>query len=152
MRKILVFLSLLAAPLLAHAELYKWVDSNGKVQYSDQPPAGTNAKTIGHGKGKAAEAPAAQNKATPKSLADKELEFNKRRQEAKESAAKKEKEAAAAQEKQENCTRARAALTSLQEGGRVSSTNEKGERVILDDNARQRETARAQKDVDSWCK
>ena len=74
MRKILVFLSLLAAPLLAHAELYKWVDSNGKVQYSDQPPAGTNAKTIGHGKGKAAEAPAAQNKATPKSLADKELE------------------------------------------------------------------------------
>ena len=29
----------------AHAGLYKWTDSQGKVHYSDQPPT-TNAQTI----------------------------------------------------------------------------------------------------------
>jgi len=36
--KILTLLLLLSAPL-AHAELYKWVDENGKIYFSDQKPA-----------------------------------------------------------------------------------------------------------------
>jgi Skp family chaperone for outer membrane proteins len=156
MRKTLFALILLAATLSAHAELYKWVDSSGKVQYSDQPPPNANAKSIGRVKGKSPVASVTEtkagSKATPKTLADKEMEFNKRRQEAKESAAKKDKEATAAKEKQENCTRARTALRALQEGGRMSTTDDKGERVIMDDTMRQRETERAKKDADSWCK
>lgn len=157
MRIILFALVLLAAPLSTHAEIYKWEDASGKVHYSDVPPPDAKTTAIGRGKGKAAQAPVTQNpatpdKATPKSLADKELEFNKRRQEARESASKAEKEVAAAKEKQENCARAKAALSALQEGSRMSTTNEKGERVVMDDAARQRETERARKDVDSWCK
>lgn len=157
MHKILFFLILLAAPFSSHAQLYKWEDASGKVHYSDVPPPDAKTTPIGRGKGKPAETPASQapatpGKATPKSLADKELEFNKRRQEGKEAAAKAEKEAAAAKEKQENCTRAKATLRSLQEGSRMSTTNEKGERVVIDDAARKRETERTQKDVDSWCK
>lgn len=156
MHKTLLALILLAAPFSSHAEVYKWKDSSGKVHYSDAPPPDAKKTAIGRGKGKAAETPVTQNPATPnkatKSLADKELEFNKRRQEAKEAAAKAEKETAAAKEKQENCTRAKATLRSLQEGSRISTTNEKGERVVIDDNTRQHETERAQKDVDSWCK
>lgn len=157
MHKILFALILLAAPFSLHAEIYKWEDASGKVHYSDAPPPEAKTTTIVRGKGKAAQTPVTQNpatpsKATPKNLADKELEFNKRRQEAKESASKTEKEAAATKEKQENCTRARTTLRSLQEGRRMSTTDEKGERVVIDDNIRQRETERAQKDVDSWCK
>lgn len=157
MHKTLLALILLSATFSSHAELYKWVDESGKVHYSDVPPPEAKTTAIGRGKAKAAETPVTQsaatpNKAAPKSLADKELEFNKRRQEAKESAAKAEKEAAAAKEKQENCSRAKATLRSLQEGSRMSTTNEKGERIVIDDTARQRETERAQKDVDSWCK
>lgn len=152
MHKTLIALIFLAAPLSLHAELYKWEDSSGKVHYSDVPPPDAKTTTVGRSKGKAAQTPATPNKATPKNLADKELEFNKRRQEAKESASKAEKEAAAAKEKQENCTRSKATLRSLKEGSRMSTTNEKGERVVIDDTMRQRETERAQKDVDSWCK
>jgi len=36
--KILTLLFLLS-PLFAHAELYKWVDENGKIYFSDQKPA-----------------------------------------------------------------------------------------------------------------
>jgi len=160
MHKILLALILIAAPFSLHAELFKWVDASGKVHYSDTPPPEAKATSIS--KDKATQTPvtqspatpnkAAPGKATPKNLADKELEFNKRRQEAKESAEKAEKEAAATKEKQENCTRAKATLRSFQEGSRMSTTNEKGERVVIDDTTRQRETERAQKDVDSWCK
>jgi hypothetical protein len=37
MKKLLI-LALLALPLMAHAALYKWVDDNGEVVYSDTPP------------------------------------------------------------------------------------------------------------------
>ncbi|RXZ44563.1 DUF4124 domain-containing protein [Crenobacter cavernae] len=39
MRRALLFAATLAlAPIIAEAGLYKWVDENGKVQYSDKPP------------------------------------------------------------------------------------------------------------------
>ena len=31
-------LVLLCFPLIAHAEIYKWVDENGRVQYGERPP------------------------------------------------------------------------------------------------------------------
>ena len=37
MKKLLT-LAVLALPLMAHAALYKWVDDNGEVVYSDTPP------------------------------------------------------------------------------------------------------------------
>lgn len=33
-------------PVLACAEVYKWVDANGKVQYGDQPPPGTKTSSV----------------------------------------------------------------------------------------------------------
>ncbi len=39
MRTLLIALSLLT-PLLASAQVYKWVDANGKVHYSDRPATG----------------------------------------------------------------------------------------------------------------
>lgn len=44
MRRLLIALSLLI-PALAGGQVYKWVDSNGKVHYSDRPVTG--AETIG---------------------------------------------------------------------------------------------------------
>ena len=37
---------LLALGLPAHAEMYKWTDANGNVQFSDHKPAGTNAEAV----------------------------------------------------------------------------------------------------------
>jgi hypothetical protein len=37
-------LLLLCFPLMAHAEIYKWVDENGRIQYGERPPP--NAKPV----------------------------------------------------------------------------------------------------------
>ncbi|GAB3266234.1 DUF4124 domain-containing protein [Chitinimonas naiadis] len=39
-------LSALLASSLAFAEVYKWVDANGKVQYGDQPPPAAKSATV----------------------------------------------------------------------------------------------------------
>lgn len=38
MRKLLLLLPLVLLPATGHAELYKWTDENGRVQFSDQKP------------------------------------------------------------------------------------------------------------------
>ena len=87
-----------------------------------------------------------------KSMADKELEFRKRRVESEEAKAKQAKAEADAKVREQNCAQARGQLRSLQEGRRIVKYNAAGERVFLDDQARPEETARAQKSVDDWCK
>lgn len=134
----------------AFAGITRWVDSEGKVHYSDQPPpAGAKAE-------KQIETPPpapAQSKESPsKSLADKEMEFRKRQQEKADAQSKKDKEAADAKIKKQNCDNAQATLRNLESGVRTFSVNEKGERVYMDDTARQNAIAEAKKAADSWCK
>jgi hypothetical protein len=47
MRRTLFTLMLLAAPLVAFATIYKWVDENGVVHYSDQPHANAQKVQLG---------------------------------------------------------------------------------------------------------
>jgi len=41
----LIAISILMTPLMAHAEIYRWTDENGKVHFSDKP-IGDKAKKI----------------------------------------------------------------------------------------------------------
>ena len=52
----------------------------------------------------------------------------------------------------ENCNRARSYAKSLQDGMRISRTNDKGESELLSDAQRAQEIARAQQVVSSDCK
>ncbi|MFN0040352.1 MAG: DUF4124 domain-containing protein, partial [Burkholderiales bacterium] len=45
MKKAFFCTVLMLASVLAHAELYRWVDAEGKVHYSDKPPV-PNVKSI----------------------------------------------------------------------------------------------------------
>jgi hypothetical protein len=45
MKNIIPLLAMLLA-LPSYAQLYKWTDANGKVQYSDRPQDGANAKEL----------------------------------------------------------------------------------------------------------
>jgi hypothetical protein len=70
-----------ASFLFAHpaaAQMYKWVDKDGKVQYSDQPPPDTASKS---GKVKIDTPPpsAAGASASGKTWQEKDQEFNRRR-------------------------------------------------------------------------
>jgi glutaredoxin len=42
----LLLLALLALPLAATAEIYRWTDAQGKVHYSDSPPPEAKAKQV----------------------------------------------------------------------------------------------------------
>lgn len=145
----IVFLYLvLCLPVVAAAEMYRWVDAQGQVHYSDSPPpAGAKAaKTIDV---PPPAAPSSSTSAKPKSWQEKDLEFRQRRAAEAEAQAKKDKEA---KEKQQNCETARRNLAKFENATRVVTTNEKGETVYMDNAARAAAAAEARKQIDTWCK
>lgn len=148
MKRILIgaLMLALAAPAVAQT-LYKWVDKDGKTHYSDTPPPNQDSKAIGT----AASGPAASAAPAKSALArDKELE--KGRQDARESAKKSSDEARLADAKAEQCTRLRQSYQQLVDGGRIHTYNDKGERVMMDDAAIEREREKVRADMEDACK
>ena len=129
---------------LAWGQLYKWVDKEGKVHYSDTPPSTQDAKQLNvpTGGGTAPAPPAAQK--------DKEAE--KGRLDNKDAAAKADDDAKRAAYNADRCNRARGYLKTLTDGGRIVTYDAKGERQILDDTQIEAEKVRAQKAADESCK
>jgi hypothetical protein len=159
----------LAAMLFAassFAQLYKWVDKDGRTRYSDRPPVGIEATPLSRppapasapaAPGSAAASPAASDAAKdarkgPLTPAEQEIEFRRRIKEAQEAAAKGEQAKREEEERKENCARARESLATLESGQRIARTDSKGERFYVDDAQRVQETAKARDAVASWCK
>lgn len=148
--KTVIALALLVAAAPASAQLLKCVGKDGKVEYAAQCPSGTREQQTG-----IRNAPAAPSKgsaAPQKSLAEREADFRKRQTEGAEAREKAEKTAAEKEQNREACVNAKANLTALQEGQRISKIDPKtGERVFVQDEERPAEIARAQKLVQSNC-
>lgn len=148
--KILLALTTLfffAAP--AAAEMYRWVDAQGKVHYSDQPPdvKSKSSKTLN-----IPNQPTAPAAESSKSWQEKELDYKKRQAAATESETKKKKEAEDAKAKAENCDKSKKALKALEEGGRINTYDDKGNRSVMDDAQRAKAMDDAKKAVSEWCK
>ena len=155
----------LAAPASAQ---WKWRDKNGQTQYSDLPPpsgvaeqdilqrpnSGTSTRRTAAAAVPAAPASAAS--AAPLSLvpksSDPELEAKRKKAEQEVADKKKAEDAKLAVVKAENCLRAKEHMRTIDSGVRISRTNEKGEREILDDTARAAETQRTRDAIASECK
>jgi len=162
MKRLSVALGLaLCVALPASAQMYKWVDSDGKVQYSDKPPP-SNIKTEKlREPARAASTPAASDakggtpkdaaKVGPKTAAEQEQAFRKRQLDAAKAQEEEGRKQAEGSDRAENCKRAKAALANLQIGGRQMRIDEKGERVFLDDQQIAQETARAQQETAAAC-
>lgn len=135
------------------AALNKWVDTNGKVHYSDQPPpANVKAKTLRSTPAAKEPAKADNAPAAPKTIAEREAEWKKDQQSKKETAEKTAQEQAEAGEKKENCAAAQQSLKMLQYGARLSEIDANGERYYLSDEQRQQRIAKAQQAVSNWCR
>jgi hypothetical protein len=157
MKKLLMIALVAAFSSAATAQLYKWNDRNGHVQYGDTPPADaqnvTRLKAPPRGSAPAPAAPDAKKDAAAKDKAlTPEEAFKKRQQERTEADQKAAKERADADTKRTNCEQAQANLRQLQSGQRISTVNSAGERVFLDDDARASALSRAQKSAADWCK
>ena len=131
----------------AHAELYKWTDSQGKIHYSDQPPT-VKTQTIKNPS-------AGQDETTSeakKSLDARDQEFLKRKKDTEEARKKAEAEAEKERVQRENCAKARNNLSVLQNTPRVYTTNAAGQRVYMDEAARANSLAGSQKAISEFCK
>ena len=131
--------------IAAKADVYRWVDSQGKVQYSDQPPLGVNAQKM------TVRSLGAQPEAGTKSYQEKDQEFRKRKVEQEEQSKKQAQNDQQLKIRQDNCSRAKGRLASLQAGGRIAKVTEKGEREYLDENGIAAAIVDAQKAVAGWC-
>ncbi len=134
---VLLAIALALASPVASAALYKWVDANGRVVYSDQPPMGNvKAEVVG------AAAPASNPDAV-RELANKEAELKKRQLDRQDDAKKSEKARADAQKLASVCMQARAQAAGLRRADvAMHRLNEKGERVVMDEATRKTEADR----------
>lgn len=149
MKKLLLLLLVLVGAN-AYAGLNKWVDADGKVHYSDQPPPpNVKAQTLRVTSDAAAPASAP---AAPKTIAEREAELKKARQAKEEAADKAAKEQARLDAEKEYCDAAQKNLLLLQEGTRMVDIDASGERSYLSDEQRRQRIEKIRQDIDTHCK
>jgi hypothetical protein len=164
-----LLITLIGLVLAASAQAqWKWRDAKGNVQYSDRPPpAGTldkdilqrpaaatrNVVIVPVGQAaSAASAPAPRPAASAPTKAEQDAAARQKQEQDREAAKQKEDERRLAAQRRENCSRAQAGLRDLQSGTRITRTNEKGERVFMDEAQIAAEVARARDVVSSECR
>lgn len=148
---LVILASILAMPIAANAQIYKWKDKDGSVRYSDTPPpSNVQYESLG-GKKNTPTQPAPAPAAT-KPAAEVTDKVEAKPQETPEQIAERKRiEEADAKARQQNCSAARANLRAFEQGGRISQVNEAGEREYLDDAALTKNAEQARKDIAEYC-
>jgi uncharacterized protein DUF4124 len=151
MKKYLLVLLLLSSTC-AFAAITKWVDSDGEVHYSDEPPPpDAQQKTLRSDE----DTQASQNAsgvAAPKTIAESEADLKKAQIAKKEAADKAAQQQAIKAAEQTNCANAQQNLKTLQDGTRIRIVDANGQPSYLDDNERQQRVEKAQNDINTYCK
>ena len=169
-RLVVALAVLIALPTLSYADLYKWKDKNGQIQYTDTPPPSNIKREDISGKksinttGKEPLSAVTNSQAAPAQESNKELQkFVEQQPTPEDTAAKirqenaereknnKQEKEAQAKLKAENCKAAKANMESYAQGGRVYKMNEKGEREYLDDAGLKRGEIKARGEVSQYC-
>jgi hypothetical protein len=125
-------------PFAAAAQMYKWVDENGRTHYSETPPPdGAKVDKVDIKPGPATPAP-------PIDWKQREMEARQQRiQKEQREGFDKAQEQNASSERKNKCIESQRRLSIFQAGRPVYTMNEKGEKVYLEDKDRQRE-------IDTW--
>ena len=147
MKRIVLLTCALAIATLASAQLYKYVDKNGKTVYTDQPPPDADPKAM--------RIPSsAQGSAPPpaKSAVAQDRELQKGRDKAKENEKKAEETASRARQQEELCANATMAYQQYSQGGRMTKLDEKGEKIFLGDAEIDAARESAKRKMDEVCK
>ena len=157
MSKFLLIFLVLASPN-TFAAVSKWVDDQGQVHYSDQPPPPDAKAERLHAAPDAEAATSTTGATSPsepagqKTLAEREAELKKAQQAKKEASEKAAQKQAAADALKANCDNAQQNMRALQSGVRMVEIKANGESAYIDDTERQRRLEKAQKDVSNFCK
>ena len=156
MKRIVGIAVAIAFAPLASAQLWKYVDKDGKTVYTDQPPpANVQSKPVAPPPPPPTLPATSGSKAGTagnKSALERDKDAEKSRESAKEAAKKQEEAAQRAKLAEERCTQARSALQQFSEGGRLLKYNEKGERVYMDDEEIAKGLQKARQETEQACK
>ena len=135
------------------AQVFKWIDKDGKVNFSDTPPPAEAVK--GEAK-KLTVLPAANTPAPApakvKIAVDQAKEAEKKKAELADKGKKDEAAEQNAKQNEERCKDAKRYLSTLDSGTPIRQSNDAGERVFMNDEQRASETARAKIAVTESCK
>jgi len=174
--QLFIAIAVLLAAATVTAQVYKWVDKDGRVQYSDIPPppdaksepkkvdtrpaAGAanvpaKAPLADATKGAAKDAKSNAKDAPsdkPKTLTDLNKESEKRRADALDADKKAGEQAKMDKADQDRCREATRYFRDLETGRPISTTDDLGERKVLDDSARAAELAKARNIMKESCR
>ncbi len=143
---ILAFAAALAPAALA--QLYKYVDKDGRTVYSDTPPASTDSKQINVPGGRPTDAPPA----APKSAVERDKDLEKGRKSAADKQKKGDEEAARLAQNELRCTQLKGNYEMYSQGGKIQKTNDKGEREIMSDAEIDSARERTRREMEEACK
>ncbi|MBC8023353.1 MAG: DUF4124 domain-containing protein [Burkholderiales bacterium] len=147
MKRIVIVACALALAPFASAQMYKYVDKDGKTVYTDQPPPGSEPKQMNVPSSATGSSPA-----PAKSAVQQDKELQKARDKAQEGTKKADETAARAKAEEERCESAKTAYTHYAQGGRISKYNAQGERIFLGDAEIDAERERAKQKMEEVCK
>jgi hypothetical protein len=129
LRAALVLWGLLAAAATTQAQVYRWVDEQGKVHYGERPPSGAKARAV---EDKVATPPGIAKPGADTS--QQERDFQRRRMEREQAEAREQQ---AAEKARRECERERTRLAQLRNVRRIQSgVDEKGNLRYMSDTER----------------
>ena len=132
------------------AQVYKWIDENGKVHFSDRPPddAATSAESV-EIKVESGAGSSAASEVERRQLQKRLLEvFERERKEKKEAKAKEREEKQALAKR---CNEARDQLRQLQDASFLYDVDDDGERIVYTDKQRESATSEFEKQIEKHC-
>jgi hypothetical protein len=144
MKRIVVLAIAIAFAPLAGAELYKYVDKDGKTVYSDQPPSNVESQQL-HVNTGVSSSPASSAVARDKAL-------EKGREAERDKAKKAETDANNAKLAEQKCAQAKQDYQAYQDGGKLFKYNKDGEREYLSDEEIEAKRVSSKADMDAACK
>lgn len=163
---LIAIMMFITAPLLSHAEIYKWKDKDGSTRYTDTPPpSNVKQEAIGGKKkpvtptGKEPLAPVENVQKTSPAMKDpppvpvnaEDAAAAERQRSAEVEKKNKQEKEKQAKVREENCKTAKANLENYTQGGRIYKMNEKGEREYLGDKDLQAGKEQAQREINENC-
>ncbi|MCW5602264.1 DUF4124 domain-containing protein [Nitrosomonas sp.] len=147
MRNLMFLVLLFLFVSAAHGQIYKWVDQQGKTQYTDYPPppgASKHEKMIAM----PAWSPSTHEDSAERAAFEEE-QIDKERQAMRE--ATRSKQLVEANVKKENCLRAQSNLDLLKHTERLSVPDGDGGVMDVDDELRQKYMDEALKNIAAYC-
>lgn len=134
-------------PLATHADVYRWVDEEGGVHFSDKPKSHPSAEKIEIKTDTVRPDPNQQKRLKYQQHLLSVIEEERNIKQKKLAEKKKKKE-----ERKKSCKKARKTLDEYLTSGQLYGIDKKGNKFYLSDDEREQEIKKAKEVVKYWCK